>query len=447
MLLAGALMPLSERPALSQDAAPATGGAPLLTLEEALTMAAANNRQVASARLEVGKASDRIGALKAQRLPALSLNATVGRQLNTVEFTVEQGIFGDYPGTGPIPGTDTVITSPPDWTSLGLASLNQPLSQLYKIGLGVRAREELLAAAHEDMRATSQSVTRQVRLAYYAILSAESALSSARESLALSREVHRVLGDRLVVKAALAHDEQRSRAAVVQAEYDVASLETVIANSREQLNVLLARDPATPFRLAPLAEPASLAEDETTAAARAAERRPEVRRARYQASASCFDTKLAKAEYLPDVSLTLNYFSPWDLEFQVKSLWTAGVLVRWDVFDGGKRAKELAEKRKTEEQARIAVEETEAAMRVEARHNWRKLQDSQRLIEAALMARNATRDQLRVTRARYEAEASLAKDLLQAQSDLAQADHQYIQALVSYWSTRADYETSIGEDL
>ena len=437
---------LLAAPTAAQSAADVSGP-PVLTLADALSLAAANNRSIATAALEVEKAADRLGAVKAQRLPSLQFDATAARTLNTVEFTVTEGTLGSYPGVGPIPGADTKITTPPKWTVLGLGNLKQPLSQLYKLGLGVKERQRLLESAKEDLREGRQSVAHEVRRLYYAIAAGESSLAAARESLALSREIERVVGERARVAATLEHEQIDAKASVARAEYQLAYQETSLDAAKQQLNALLGRDVRVEFRIAPLPDARPIAEGLDEAAARALERRPDVRRARLKTLVADLDAKVAKAEYLPDVSLAATYFHPFQLEFQPKDVWSVGFLVQWDVFDGGKRAKELAEKRKTAQQARLAVADAEAAARVEANRDWRRLQDAERMVRASELARDAMRDRMRVVKTRYETQATLAQDLLRAQADLAEADNNWTEALASYWTARADYDSSIGEDL
>jgi hypothetical protein len=84
---------------------------------------------------------------------------------------------------------------------------------------------------------------------------------------------------------------------------------------------------------------------------------------------------------------------------------------------------------------------------MESSRDWRRLQDAVKLVESAQLARNAMRDRARVIRVRYENQATLAQDLFRAQADLAEADRRCNEALVSYWTARADYEASTGEDL
>ena len=52
-------------------------------------------------------------------------------------FAPPQGAFGEIPGIGPIPTTDTTFSVPRQPTVFASALVSQPLSQLFQIGLGI----------------------------------------------------------------------------------------------------------------------------------------------------------------------------------------------------------------------------------------------------------------------------------------------------------------------
>ncbi len=420
--------------------------APLLTLNEALERARDGNRKLAMAGLEVGRASDQLGEIKAERLPSLTLDGTAGRTLNTVEFNLKQGTLGTYPGTGPIPASNARVTTDPNWMVFGYAHVDQPLSQLYKLGIGVHASEEKVEVAREELRGARQALTQKVRKAYYAIVGTESGLSAARESLDMAREIQREVENLARENAVLAHEAIAARAAAEQAAYRVARLESTASTAREQLNVLLGRDPWAEFRVESLPDPGPIAETEAEAIARAVEGQSDARLAKLRAALASRDVALAKADYIPDASLTVGVYKPYQVEFQPKNVWAAGILFHWNVFDGGRRAKVVAEKRKAEEQARLAVADADAIARVSSRENWRRVRDAERLLGAARTARDAARDRLRSERARFQEHAALAEELRRAEADLASADDSCNEASISYWSARADYDFSIGEE-
>jgi outer membrane protein TolC len=47
---------------------------------------------------------------------------------------------------------------------------------------------------------------------------------------------------------------------------------------------------------------------------------------------------------------------------------------------------------------------------------------------------------------KYEVQAALLSDVLQVQTSVVETDHQYQQALVAFWTARAEFEKALGED-
>src|SRR5215831_21299878 len=120
----------------AQDSTP-SGPRPL-TLNEAVSLAQANNRQVKIAALTAAIDADKIAEARTYRLPSLSVYALGSELLTPVDFTFQKGVFGQFPGIGPVPATDTKIHTPQQPTFYGLMQLSQPLSQQYKIRLNIR---------------------------------------------------------------------------------------------------------------------------------------------------------------------------------------------------------------------------------------------------------------------------------------------------------------------
>src|SRR5262245_62925554 len=98
--------------AAAPAAAQTTPPSDVLTVEEAVALALRNNPDVTVAALQVDRAEQKVGAAKARRWPNLDLQATAGTTLNEIRVSFPGGAFGSYPGIGPIPATDTVVTTP-----------------------------------------------------------------------------------------------------------------------------------------------------------------------------------------------------------------------------------------------------------------------------------------------------------------------------------------------
>jgi outer membrane protein TolC len=419
----------------------------VLTLEDALATALSSNRQVASTQLEVAKAGDRLAQTKTYRLPTLDVEFQGGGLLKPVEIRIPAGTLGTYPVVGPIPNTDTTVVNESTFTSLGAITVKQPLSDLYKISLSVKAREALVEAEKEQLRSDRYAVARDVRRAYYTIVAGEKGLEALRESLAMAQEAERVMAERAREQSVLAPDHLKAKARVASAQYDLASLEHGVANARDQLAILLGHPLPSGFRVADPAPALRPPKDLETGERQTEAQNPDVRKARLQSQVAELDVRVAKTEFIPQISATVNLVKPWNVDFQPKSIFVAGVFVKWEVFDGGRRFKELAEKRKAFEQARLAATEIEQRAAAQTTADWRRVEEAEQLLRSATLNREAAQEELRIAKEKFAAEALLLQNLISAQASFAEANHGYTEALVSFWTARADYESSIGEEL
>ena len=418
----------------------------MLTLPEAISLALASNRQIASAALDVARAEERLAAARSNRWPVLSVSLLGSQLLTEIEFEFEKGSLGDFPATGPIPAEDTKIGASKGFTALGLGQLKFPISQQYEIGLNVRLSGVTADSAREELRAQKHSIVHDVRRAYYGILQAESVLVAAEESLGFAREVERAVGDRFRAEKALEADQLEAGARLARADASVYSARDSVIQQKEQLDLLLGRALGAEFRVAPIPEESPYAGDLAAARSRAGEAQPKVRQARLQVTQSEFAWRLAKAEYLPDVSFVGSYISPFSVDFLPRNIFTVGLFLQWDVFDAGKRKHDVAEKAHALAQAKLAASETESSVAVDVGNQYRRYEQNRRELVAADLERAALKERLRISQDKYRQELVTAEELLRAQSNLADAERTYAQAVSSFWSARADLERAVGEE-
>jgi outer membrane protein TolC len=118
----------------------------------------------------------------------------------------------------------------------------------------------------------------------------------------------------------------------------------------------------------------------------------------------------------------------------------------WEIFDWGRKKRQLGEKSKTIEQAENTLKETEDQILIEVGDKFRRLQQTQQALRVARLSQDAERETLRITQSRYRFDAALLTEVLQSQATLADANNQYQQSLLSFWIAKAELERAIGED-
>ena len=118
----------------------------------------------------------------------------------------------------------------------------------------------------------------------------------------------------------------------------------------------------------------------------------------------------------------------------------------WEPFDWGRKKREASEKARSIDQAALALSEAENSVRAEVNAKYRKLQQARQMLVVNRLSQESSVEKLRVMGNRYKQQAALLNDVLNAQATLAEADNQYQQALLAFWSARADFEKAVGGD-
>ena len=419
---------------------------PILTLDEAVTLALQHNRLVKNSVLEAQKYDFQVSTARSRRKPQFQFTMLGGELLHPFDFTFPAGSFGTYPGIGPIPSTNAKIKTPAVFTTYLTGSIDQPLTQQYKIGLGIRATELGRDIAREDVRAERQKIAAEVRNAYFNLFAVQASVDSAREAVKTLEEAQRVTVQYVAEKTILRAEELDVDARLAKSRYELSVAENGLATQREELNQLLGRDVSTLFRVEfiPEQDTSDLTLDSARHAALV--NRPECRQAQLKEKQAQYDRRLAKAEYIPDLSLSLRYQGIYNVQVLPQNVATAGFLLTWEPFDWGRRHNKVVEATKTIEQARNGIEETESKVAVEIGAKYRKWYDASLLLNASRTAHEAATEQLRVTGNKYKQQAALLRDLLQAQAQSSETNFQYQQALSSYWSAFAELRKAMGEE-
>jgi len=420
--------------------------APLLTLDEAVQMALSGNRSVAIATLEVENSREDVSLAKIKRLPAWNSYALGSQLLNSLDWTFPKGAFGTFPGIGPVPASDTSVVTPARPSGLVVEQVTQPLSQLYKIHLSVRAQELGVGLTSEKLRAERQSVVASVKQAYCAVLQSESSLEAAESMLKGYQELDRVLLQRVDQEAALKSDSLQVKAQLAQQQYTLVQLRDALQSRKENLNDLLGRDIRTEFRTEAVPAFSPVEMDLTAAQSRALAQRPEIKEAKLTESQATYNRRLAKADYIPDVSVAFNYISPLNVNVVPTNITALGLEFKWQPFDWGRRKHEIQQKQIALEQTHAQLLDTESKVLLDVNNCFRKLQETRSLVQATQVEQAWSREKLHDLTRQFEQRSVLLSDVLQQQAMVAKSNDDYAQALPAFWTAKADFEKSLGED-
>ena len=388
-----------------------------LTVDQAVRYALQHNPSLRTAELDVEKAEDNLSAFRTRRLPSIRWNVLGGQLLTKPSVTYSPGVFGTYPGVGPIPSRETKVDTPRRPTAFVFGQILQPLSQQYRLGLGVEAlnlERQIEAAKLAERRA---AVAEQVRKAYYRLLETQSALESVEQSLPLYRETVRLAKVGLRLETVLASQRLKAEAEAAKVELEALKLRNPIATQMEALNELMGRPVNTPFRTAGVEQIVEERIDAEEAIQKALARRPEVRQASLRVQQADLDVRVKRSEYIPDVSLALTYGSAFNFQNALpQNVASAGVFLEWEVFDWGRKKQEMSAKRHTASQARVAEEALDRRIRVEVAQAVRQCIEAAQRVKVSTLSQQAAREGLREQQSAFGREAVLLKDVLQSQT-------------------------------
>jgi len=417
--------------------------AEVLSLDQAINIALQNNRSLKNARLNVEKGEDEIRSIRTSRLPSTHFYALVSEDMVKHETNLTSPFTGVFPGIGPF----FSLSTPRRPTAVFAAQILQPISQQYRIGLAIDTVKLARDEEQQKFRSQEQSLINNVKQTYYGILQSESALESVRDEVRSYRELDRVTGEFVLQQVVLKSDHLQVQTRLARAEYEALDLTNRSSTQKEELNKLLGRDVLTDFSVAPVAEATVFESDISASRRRALEQRPELSEARLKIQQAKLDRRLKKSEYIPDVSVGFTSLSLRNFDDVVpKNVASVGVLMSWEPFDWGRKKRQLAEKSKAIEQAENSLKEAEDQILIEVGDKFRRLQQTQQALRVARLNQDAEREALRVTQGRYKFEAALLTEVLQSQVRLADANNQYQQALLSFWTAKAELEKALGQE-
>jgi outer membrane protein TolC len=371
------------------------------TLEQAFTVAIANNHRIKAAQADTSVYDQQLYAAEGQRMP--SLNVTAGY----TQLSVTPAVKANFAGQS----SQFVMMQDGYWKTQALVSV--PLYTSGQIKHGINAAESALEAAREHENSTILDLKMQVAESYMAVLRAEGSLQVAKKHVenmvAHSQDAHNRFNQGVVAR----NDVLATSVEQANAQQHVMQVTNQIDISRARYNQLLNRALTSPVKLAQQfpALPAGSLKDLT---AKALSQRPELEVLSEQINSLEQQAKSVSAGLLPQVALTGGYQYEQN-RYQVhEGMWMVNIGMQWKLFDGSTRHKSdaimgqaLALKEQRDELA--------SHITLQVRQAWLDKQESQKRIEVVNQAIDAANENLQVTTDRYQQGLGTNTELLKAE--------------------------------
>ncbi len=423
-----------------------TNGGAVLTLEQALALAKSNNRDLKQWGLDVARQREALGESKTHLYPRFDTSVLAAELLSPLDFTIKAGQLGTFSGTGPIPATNTDLHTPSRPIVVASVTVTQPVTQLIRIRLSVAEQRLKIDAAQLSFDQREQKLADDVRQSYYQVLQLQLQYESQQSMVKYLEALLQLTTRRVSQQAALEADRLSVKAEVAKAAYQLTTIEDKLADRKEALNHLLGRSVQTEFSVEPV--PADFPEQENLSAARAAalQHRPELKLAANRVRQAELATRSEKSHYIPDVSIQASYLSPANINFLPQNIGSVGALLTWQPWDWGEKRHKVRQAALAEKQAGLSAEDTREQVLVEVDASFRQLREARAHLTVTQAVRDSEAEKMRNQKNAYYQQSILLSDLLKQESSLADAESQYHQAVLAYWSARADFQKTLGEE-
>ena len=380
-----------------------------------------------------------LGGLSPSAIPAA--NTDFDRQL-------DQRLFGWFSALGSAMGGGEPVVVREAWTGNLSLTLTQPLTPLYDIYHGHRAAELGVVAASRDLETTETDVALGVAEAYVAALKVQRLAEVARsavEQLEANAARVRTLREGGVAER---NDELKVEVALANARQGVIQAQAGLELSRAALAVQMGRSPneeVVPVDLRRGDLPVfglSLEEVER----RVLERRSELRMLEARRGQASAGRSAATGKLIPDVVLLGNYTHTEGAgSFGAEDTGFVGVAMTWNVWDWGQSyygmEQAAARVRQIQETARKVVN----LLLLDARRRFLDMRTAREALKVADTTVVQAEENYRIEKARFEADAKTATELVDAQSQLTRTRLQRETAFYDYLIALAALRRAVGE--
>ena len=424
-------------------ASAAQGSTPLaLTLEEAIRQGLANSMRLAELQGRSDAAGAATAARAADRLPIVSLQGGYTRTNHVEEFRVFQ------------PGQPISVLYPdePDNYRARL-DMQWPIYTAGRTGALERAALAEREAAGEDLAAARADLRLEISRAFWALVTAREAervLARSLESIdSHVRDLRNRLEQGLIPpNEVLSAEAQQARERLLAIE-----AETTRGIAEAELRRLLGLDD---FRRiepqATLDAPAQTAAEPQMLIERARGSRAERKALEDRAEAAQARVEAAAAGARPQVGMAAgyDYARPNPRIFpragEWNDSWDLSVNVSWSIWDGGRTRAARAEAAALASAVKARVGDFDRQLAFEVTQRRLELDSSRAAITVANAGVRAAVEARRVLEDRFNAGVATSTEVLDAQTDVIQAELSLTRALANVRLAEARLERAIGGD-
>ncbi|HVN75885.1 MAG TPA: TolC family protein [Thermoanaerobaculaceae bacterium] len=400
-----------------------------ITLAEVVDIALQNNPVTRASYLAARSAADQLGNKRAAYYPSLNLTAGFDRSKNTSQDPTAGVVENEY-------GPQATVS----WLLLDLGGRSANVEDA-KLGL---------IAADWSHNATIQNVVLGVETAYVGYLDAKAELDAAGVTLKQAQAAFDAATTRHDAGLATIAEVLQAKTALSQAELSLQSADGAAFALRGALATSMGLPANMPYDVGtlpaevPVERAAGVVEELISAAEK---HRPDLAAARAFAEKANAHVRAVRSDGLPNLSLSATasrtYFDPRPVISPVNS-WAAGAVVTFPLFTGFANTYDLRKAKEDAGVARAQADLLEQQVVLQVWQSYYALKTATQLVRTSRDLLASAEQSERVALGRYKEGVGTIIDLLTAQSALASARAQEIQARAGWYVALAQLAHDTG---
>src|SRR3989338_6424116 len=412
---------------------------PVLTVDDCVKAALANNpklRQTAS-KVDLDKAN--IGIAKSAYLPQAS---TTG---GYTHYDTSKISFGSFAVTGAaanaLPGVDKRynVTSENTGVSQLIWDFGQTLNR-------IKSAKETLSAVQYEFLETQENTILNAEKSYFNVMRAQLLLKAAKDKFEMAKtHLGRAEGF-YEVGYQQPYDVTKAELAVANANLELVTANKDFELAKASLNSIMGNSGGTGYEVAEIKDFKPAEANLEEALKQAAANRVELQKMQAQARAAHADPEAKKKGNWPEVSLGGNHqVSDTDTPGvgNVRN-WNAGAQVSWPWFDGFRTKSEIEAAQASLKMAQLGIQDETLSIGLEVQKAVLSLDEAKERITASQKLFQQATENLEILQARYEEGLSSIIDVTDAETSLVSAKQNHASSIADYLSSLADYQKSIG---
>ena len=396
-----------------------------------MSMALENNSRIKVARFTSQATRQGVESANSRYLPAVALEETLvasNSPINTFMMKLDEGRFtqNDFQ----INNLNNPSAQHDFKTAL---TIQQPLfvpslSPLKEMAVKDAQKSEL------GLEAARQGIAYQVFFTYLEVQKAVAQQGAAEKAVADARENMRLATVRTSAGVGLKSDELRSRTHLSMIEQQQISAQNDLILAKMKLALLVGMPEDKSYEISGFSDSIAVPDMSDQVIGEALENRLEIRQSHADLEKSDAALRFARSEYLPTVGAFASYqLNAKDAPFTSDhDAWTAGVSLKWNIFDGFRTNSERRRALSGQSAAHEMLESATKDVRYQLRESYIRRNEVGKRLEMTRHSVLDAEETVRLLTKRYENSLATMAELLDAQTALNQTRANLVEAEAGY---------------